>query len=347
MYRLLLCLCTCGFLLSNLRAQDPDIAILGGELYPHFLSDVQTTLENTDRFNSVSQVDVKFSTPSLNTLLAYDAVLVWAGFVDTTPFFDPVLLGDTLADYVDQGGGVVMMVFSHETNSSLQGRWENQTYWVQQTYWYTFHSTMGFLGTIHEPTHPIMRGVNAFTDGNYSYRNRTLTFSPNAIRVADWDNGYSLVVVDESHNAPRVDLNFYPVSENVDSGFWDLWSDSAELMANSLLWTIYGNAPILSFLDPVPGNPLPIHIGNMTPGNRAIALISGVGAGPTSTPYGIVEVSQPWYKTQPRTANANGVVEFNPILPLGTSGLTLYSQAVEFLAAGGTELSNPVTFQVP
>src|SRR5688500_13131178 len=61
--------------------------------------DVRTKLFGTSAFTQVDVINARTSTPSLETLLAYDAVLVWSDF----PFANPTVLGDVLADYVDQG----------------------------------------------------------------------------------------------------------------------------------------------------------------------------------------------------------------------------------------------------
>ena len=51
------------------------------------------------------------------------------------------------------------------------------------------------------------------------------------------------------------------------------------------------------------------------------------GAGPTNTPYGIVDMSQPIRILASLQSDASGNVSFSPLVPLGASGITLYTQA--------------------
>ena len=58
--------------------------------------------------SSVYHIDGSAMTPSLPQLSSYDAVLV---FTSGVGFLDNVTLGDNLADYVDNWGGVVVGTF--------------------------------------------------------------------------------------------------------------------------------------------------------------------------------------------------------------------------------------------
>lgn len=67
----------------------------------------------------VDYFDTRSGTPTLAQLSAYEAVSTWTN----SPHADRVLLGDTLADYVDAGGRVILSVFStYTTGNSLGGR---------------------------------------------------------------------------------------------------------------------------------------------------------------------------------------------------------------------------------
>ncbi len=62
--------------------------------------------------------DARVSTPSVATLLQYDAVYTWANFA----YANNVLFGDNLAAYNDQGGTVVLGVFcTYTTGNFLSG----------------------------------------------------------------------------------------------------------------------------------------------------------------------------------------------------------------------------------
>lgn len=81
-------------------------------------------------------------------------------------------------------------------------------------------------------------------------------------------------------------------------------------------------------------------------GSTTVILLSSLGPGPTITPFGEIEVTQPWRQTPPFLADEDGVVNFTSTLPPGASGQTFYMQAVEFEAGGETELSNALAVQV-
>ena len=335
-------LCTSG----PLAAQGLNVAVLGAEGTDYTLNDVEAKLEDTGQFNQVDQVQVYLDTPTLAVLNNYDTVLTWSNY----DYNDSVALGNVLADFVDQGGGVVVMVFANSEsnpNRRLRGRWESGGYNI-------YESPQGAilgqaeLGTRYQPDHPLLGNVVSFDGGGSAFRSRSLSLVATAEVIADWTDGTPLVILDESHATPRVDLNFYPPSdESPSSSYWDADTDGGILMANALSWCAGGGVPELSFPDVIPGGYLTFHIGRVSPGNQVVTVLSSRGAGPTDTPYGILEVTLPWFQTPPFMADSQGVVDFTTTLPAGASGRTLYSQAVELIGDGTAELSNPVALPIP
>jgi hypothetical protein len=219
---------------------DLNVAVLGAEdLYE--CQDVQSKLLSTNKIRSVSTFDVRYTTPSLIELQAFDAVLVFSNYY----YANNALLGNNLADYYDQGGGVVCAMFeTGEDNSGfhLGGRWQNNKYYViercDQAPW--THRT---LGQVFFPNHPIMQGVNTFDGGSDSYCPLLSNLTEGATLIANWSDGKPLVAVKKIGNGNRVDLGFFPVSSNVESGFWQSNTDGALLMANALLYTVGGTLP--------------------------------------------------------------------------------------------------------
>ena len=210
-----------------------NVAVLGATDFPEPLNDVKTKLEGTGQFALVDTYNTKDSTPSLVTMQLYDAVLVFSSAYPV----NPALLGDNLADYVDGGGGVVSSFASNIIGSYLiQGRFNSENYWGLQPVT-NFLDVQSGLGTLHDPLHPVMAGVNDFDGGSFSYRADTSSPHPNAVVLADWLDGNPLVAVREDLAARRVDLNFYPVSADVYPGSWLPNTDGARLMANALFWT--------------------------------------------------------------------------------------------------------------
>jgi len=324
--------------------QGLDVALLGSESNLASVSDPQTKLLATGRFATVTQVEVRTATPTLSMLQNYDSVITWSN----SSYQDSILLGNVLADYVDQGGGVVVMVFadtSFSTNHYLRGRWEAEGYGVLLPT-QTSTSSSSSLGTVYAPNHELMAGVNSFS-ASVAFRAPGISVSPLAQRIADWNDGAPLIIMDESHATPRVDLNFYPPSSDFNSSYWAASTDGANMMANALEWTAGGSIPELTFTSIVPGQYLTFDIRRLSPGNEVVTVLSSRGPGPTPSPFGDILVSLPWFQTPRFPADENGVVNFTTTLPLGVSGHTLYSQAIELLGDGTAELSNPLAVPVP
>jgi PEP-CTERM motif-containing protein len=216
---------------ENYASAAPAVAILGS---PNggatWNADVQTKLISTGLFSSVSVFDISTTTPTLSQLQAFGSVLVYS---DGAGYQDSTALGNNLADYVDGGGGVVVGVFAN-ASVAFGGRFASSDYWgiepANQTQNVDLH-----LGTIHVPSSPILAGVTSFDGGSASYRS-TGGLQASATDVADWSDGSPLIVTRTIGLARRVDLNYFPVSSDQNSGFWQASTDGARLTANALLF---------------------------------------------------------------------------------------------------------------
>ncbi len=204
-------------------------------------TDPQAKLQGTGDFAAVDIIAVTGagSTPTLATLLGYDAVIVWSN-VD---FADEAGLGDVLADYVDAGGGVVVAVFANtstDPDRSLKGRWDAENYHIVPP---AGGATTGraTLGDVLVPDHPIVEGVGIFDGGSSSFRPTTPLLTDHGVPIARWSDGRTLVAV-SSRFPTRVDLGMYPPSSDSSSSFWVAGTDGARLMANALLFAASAGA---------------------------------------------------------------------------------------------------------
>jgi hypothetical protein len=109
-----------AWLASPVAAQS--VAVLGSASSPGANPIVADLLRCTGEFEVVDTIDTSRETPTLRTLQNYHALLVWG---DDRPA-DAVALGDVLADYHDQGGGVVLALASYSSGSNVRGRWRDQ-----------------------------------------------------------------------------------------------------------------------------------------------------------------------------------------------------------------------------
>ena len=212
-----------------------NVAVLGADSATN-LNDVTTKLQATGIFNSVTSINSNQRTPTLAELQAYQAVLVYANY----SLADGVALGDVLADYVDAGGGVVLMQFALRSNNSLRirGRFEAQNYYALQPGGDIYYPTR--LGQAYQSDHPLLLGVETFNTGsNGGYRSNG-PLAAESVRIVDYRDGTPLAVEKQISTSlglrPRLDLNFYPVSSTVDNSYWDAATDGALLMANALVY---------------------------------------------------------------------------------------------------------------
>jgi len=178
--------------------------------------------------------------PTLTELQKYCAVLVYS--YNSSAFLDGSLMGDLLADYVDNGGGVVVTVFTNCNNlrnGFVKGRFLDGGY--HPIVPSRQHDTNGkrplTLGRIYDTNHPIMQQVRTVDGGKSSF------FCPGALNpeaklVAEWSNGVPLIVELPKSKGTVIGLNFFPPScDTGDPRFWNSSSDGAIAMANALAYS--------------------------------------------------------------------------------------------------------------
>ena len=73
--------------------------------------DIASGLLATKHFSGVTVIDARVVTPSLSELKKFDSVMVY----NNSRYRDTTKLGNNLADYAEQGGGVVTMTFESST----------------------------------------------------------------------------------------------------------------------------------------------------------------------------------------------------------------------------------------
>lgn len=184
--------------------------------------------------------------PTLQELQKYCAVLVYS--YNSSAFLDGGQMGDLLADYVDNGGGVVVTVFTNCNNlrnGFVKGRFLDGNYHPITPS--RQHDTNGkrplTLGRIYDTNHPIMQQIRTVDGGKSSF------FCPGGVNpeaklVAEWSNGVPLVVELPKGKGTVVGLNFFPPScDTGDPRFWNSNSDGAIAMANALAYS--GNSSVL------------------------------------------------------------------------------------------------------
>jgi hypothetical protein len=194
------------------------------------VNDVKGKLDATGRLDQVDVFDAHTATPTLGQLLAYDAVMTWS----SDSFHNPNLLGDVLADYVDQGRGVVQTIFSFYVaapDARLGGRWHSGGYEV-----FNIGDVLNdnvTLGT-YDAGHPLFDGVDNL-DTVFGFYQTGVVPASCAQVAGFWSNNEPLVASCAGPSGGRmVALNLYPPSADVIGINWLSTSDGAVLIANAL-----------------------------------------------------------------------------------------------------------------
>ncbi len=250
--------------LSSL-AMGQEVGVLGAATDPGTLLDVQAKLDCTGEFFGVETVDLRFDTPTLEELQEYHAVLV---FQDTL-MGDPDAVSDALADYVAQGGGVVLSVGTVDPDLGLGGRFESEGWIPVDTSDRSFYTdgvvtvAPGYEWLPGAFGHPSTIGVNYIEGGRNGPRHTPVTPSSGTLVTALWDDAEPALVLREpgSFIEGRVAfVNVWPPSEEGFNGSWPVeiaapWdatgdtatdtvdSDVDRLLANALLWTMRYQRP--------------------------------------------------------------------------------------------------------
>ncbi len=217
------------------------VAIFAAESNDAWNTDVRNKILGAGSFSQVDlfRVDGANPVPTLTDLQRYSAVLVYS---DGVGFNNNVSMGNVLADFVDQGGGVVVGTFAFYNSGgiSIQGRLVSGGYLPFTTAGQSSGSHLTLIKDL--PLHPIFSNVGSFDGGTASYHNSPIGLAAGATLAGRWSNSQPLVGTKTPTTGRTVGLNFFPPSSDAASGFWIASTDGARLMANALLWAGAGRA---------------------------------------------------------------------------------------------------------
>jgi hypothetical protein len=154
--------------------------------------------------------------------MEYEAVVVWSNYV----FSDPVSMGNVLADYADNGGGVVLHQFCFGSGWNLQGRMMDEYSPLSPgTISYTTH----YLGD-YDDSSPLMDGISSISDYYMSY----VSLINNGEWVASYDDGTPFVAFNPDNSA--VAINGYVGDSRQFTGDMILLSYNAVIFSISGRW---------------------------------------------------------------------------------------------------------------
>ena len=190
------------------------------------ISDVEAMLAfpdiNVTRFPESSLPSI-----SLADVEGYDVIIT----TNNTKWQDgggisPTAVGDLLADYIDQGGKVIVSNFAYDyAGWELAGRFITENYgpFTQAT---TDLTGSVNLGTVHTPEHPVMEGVSSIGN-SYLWQNPGL--ASGATLLADWADGNHFAAANDN----VVAVNILP-SDGAGSPGWT--GDLPTFYHNAITW---------------------------------------------------------------------------------------------------------------
>ena len=210
------------------------VAVLSAEPTVAWNSDVASKISGVGSIPKVDVIPVTDGTPALAQLRNYQSVLVYSD----GSFADQNAMGNVLADYLDQGGGVVMQTFAFVTNGASYGIAGRVSANGDMPFTATTYLTAASPTLVKDvPGHPLLDGVNTFNGGTSGYQNSPMYTNAGAFQVAHWSSGAALVGGRNDGAGRCVGLNFFPPSSDARVDLWTSSTDGAKLMANGLLWS--------------------------------------------------------------------------------------------------------------
>ncbi|KAJ6247609.1 pep-cterm sorting domain-containing protein [Anaeramoeba flamelloides] len=202
-------------------------------------------------FGNVEQINCSKATPTYEDICKFDCIFIYSTI---KPFNDSLTLGNILADYVDDGGGLV--VSSYRTmiknpfkwkNSTLAGRIMSPGYLPCKT-GKLVSLKRARLGEIVHKENLIINDIENFDGGTKSYRILTKFYLDSETQgqlIAKWSDGIPLIAWKRKTQAGSgtvVFLNFQPVSGNCykERGKYSHWLnvDGRKIISNSVRWTL-------------------------------------------------------------------------------------------------------------
>lgn len=204
-----------GIKVSNTTNGAGNVMVLGAS---HNVSSVADSILAHSDFISVSYTNVTYTTPTLNQLTAFDAILVYSNYYYNNSY----QLGNVLASYVDQGGGVVTTVFENGGYARLNGNWLNG---------YRVFSNGTRYGTAQASAfsdHTITEDISLIEG---YYRSYATSLIDEGEIIASWDDGYILAAEKEVASVKRVDLGLFP-EDGIYRGYSNY--EGFRLIANAL-----------------------------------------------------------------------------------------------------------------
>lgn len=165
----------------------------------------------------------------------------------------------------------------------------------------------------------------------------------NAIEVST-DNGVSFSVLQQVTAPPpgfsviQVNMDAYAGLPSVRIGLHYRGAIANDWSLDNVRITT--SNPLYSIQNLVAGSMATLQVRGAGAGHSVHICASLAGAGPSSTPFGVLNLSSPLVRLPVQIADAGGNVSLIARVPPGLVGTTIYSQAIEMLPGGVGNISN-------
>ncbi|KAJ6247130.1 btb/poz domain-containing protein [Anaeramoeba flamelloides] len=214
-----------------------------------YRSDVIQSLK-TSGIKNLEILNVRRQNPKLSLLRKYDAIFL---FSSVEPFLDSRGVGDTLSQYVEDGGGVIICSYRaliknawKYKNAELKGKIVTNSF-LPLTKGELIKKKRAKLGDIQNPSHPLVKNVRRYNGGSLSYRIKTKlnptegNVDTTCLCVAEYDDGIPFIALKKKHElyGPVIVLNFWPVSGGIGEkksryAYWLSVTDGRTIIGNAI-----------------------------------------------------------------------------------------------------------------
>ncbi|KAJ3447370.1 btb/poz domain-containing protein [Anaeramoeba flamelloides] len=212
------------------------VLLIGAQERRKRRKDVMRSIKSTG-ISHVSEINLCEKTPSFFELKKYDVVVVYS----LGEFRSPTKAGNALADFVDNGGGLIIFSINClrsdvNDNRELKGRITENDY-LPIKKGKEDYTGRRKLGKIYEKKHHIMNEVKSFDGGSNSWHIASKKVTKGSKIITRYDNGNVMIAEKSMKNKGKVVvLNFFPVSDSVRNSdeYWKTNTDGHKIIANSV-----------------------------------------------------------------------------------------------------------------
>ncbi|KAJ6239883.1 btb/poz domain-containing [Anaeramoeba flamelloides] len=220
----------------RIKKSEIKVLLLAAHNNSYRRKDVMKSLKSTG-ITYVKEINLCERTPTYKEVKGFDAIFLFS----LSNFESPTSVGDILAEYVDNLGGVVICTINalrsdNNERRGLKGRIVSEDY-LPIKKGKEISQERRILGKVEAKAHYIMSGVKSFDAGKNSWHIKTKEVTNDSIVICRFDNGNIMICEKTVPDRGKVVvLNFFPVSDSVrnNDDYWLTNTDGYHILANSI-----------------------------------------------------------------------------------------------------------------